>query len=270
MDTVLVIVTLISLGLAASMGAVVLKLLRDERRRSDARVEALIEAASASPVAVPEPAIAAARPIAHAPAVRTAPAARAAAPAPHPAGRDRALDDFEIRPAAAAGVGEIFAEPVRSSPWGRRFVVIGSLAAVGLAAVAVLTPDRDARSAEPAAATTERATTVPAPLELVSLRHTQDGETLTVSGLVRNPRAGVALTRILVTAVALGSDGTLVASGRAPLDFTSLGPGDESPFVVTVPVRGAVARYRVGFRSEDGSVVAHVDRRAADVSRAGL
>jgi hypothetical protein len=103
MDTVLVIVTLISLGLAASMGAVVLKLLRDERRRSDARVEALIEAASASPVAVPEPAIAAARPIAHAPAVRTAPAARAAAPAPHPAGRDRALDDFEIRCAARRG-----------------------------------------------------------------------------------------------------------------------------------------------------------------------
>jgi hypothetical protein len=31
-----------------------------------------------------------------------------------------------------------------------------------------------------------------------------------------------------------------------------------------------VARYRVGFRSEDGSVVAHVDRRAADVSRAGM
>jgi hypothetical protein len=270
MDTVLVIVTLISLGLAASMGAVVLKLLRDERRRSDARVEALIEAASGSPGAAPEPAIAAPRPLAHAPVVGPAPVARAAAPAPPRAGRDRVLDDFEIRPAAAAGLGEIFAEPVRSSPWGRRFAIIGSLAAVGLAAFAGLTPDRDVRSAQPPAAVSERAAAAPAPLELVSLRHTQDGETLTVSGLVRNPRAGVPLTRILVTAVALGSDGTLVASGRAPLDFTSLGPGDESPFVVTVPVRAAVARYRVGFRSEDGSIVAHVDRRAADVSRAGL
>jgi hypothetical protein len=269
MDTVLVIVTLISLGLAASMGAVVLKLLREERRRSDARVEALIEAASGSPGAAPEPAIAAPRPLAHAPLVGPAPVARAAAPAPR-TGRDRVLDDFEIRPAASAGPGEIFAEPVRSSPWGRRFAIIGSLAAVGLAAFAALTPDRDVRSAQPPAATSERAAAAPAPLELVSLRHTQDGETLTVSGLVRNPRAGVPLTRILVTAVALGSDGTLVASGRAPLDFTSLGPGDESPFVVTVPVRAAVARYRVGFRSEDGSIVAHVDRRAADVSRAGL
>jgi hypothetical protein len=40
--------------------------------------------------------------------------------------------------------------------------------------------------------------------------------------------------------------------------------------VVTVPVRSAVARYRVGFRSEDGGVVAHIDRRAGDVSRAGM
>ena len=66
---------------------------------------------------------------------------------------------------------------------------------------------------------------------------------------------------MFATAFAFAADGTFLASGRAPLDFTTLAPGDESPFVVTVPVKGEVARYRVGFRSADGRVVAHVDRR---------
>jgi hypothetical protein len=270
MDTVLVLVTLISLGLAAAMGAIVLKLVRDERRRSDARVEALIEASAAASEAAPEPAIVTARPIVRAPVAKPAAAEAAAAHPPRRPSRERVLEDFEIRPAVAANVGEIFAEPVRSSPWGRRVAVIGSLAAIGLAAFALLSLDRDVPPARAVANAADRATPAAAPLELVALRHTQDNGTLTISGLVRNPRAGMPLTRVAVTAVALASDGKLVASGRAPLDFTSLAPGDESPFVVTVPARSTVARYRVGFRSEDGSVVAHVDRRPADVSRAGL
>ena len=43
--------------------------------------------------------------------------------------------------------------------------------------------------------------------------------------------------------------------------LTSLAPGDDSPFVVSVPVTAAVARYRIGFRGEDGRVIAHVDKR---------
>jgi hypothetical protein len=31
-----------------------------------------------------------------------------------------------------------------------------------------------------------------------------------------------------------------------------------------VPVKGPVARYRVGFRTEDGRVLPHVDRRGPD------
>jgi hypothetical protein len=42
---------------------------------------------------------------------------------------------------------------------------------------------------------------------------------------------------------------------------TSLAAGDESPFVVSVPVTDTVARYRIGFRGEDGHVIAHVDKR---------
>jgi hypothetical protein len=162
MDTVLVIVTLISLGLAAAMGALVLKLLHDERRRSDARVEALIEAASTASAHTPGPSIVMPRPVARASSSRPAPAAAAR---PHtPLGGERALEDLEIRPAAAS-VGEIFAEPVRSSPWGRRLAVIGSLAAIALAGFAVLALDR---SGGPAAVdATERAVAAPAPLELI-------------------------------------------------------------------------------------------------------
>jgi len=53
----------------------------------------------------------------------------------------------------------------------------------------------------------------------------------------------------------------VAGTGRAPLDYVTLAPGDESSFVVKVPVRGPIARYRVGFRAADGTVVAHVDRR---------
>jgi hypothetical protein len=109
--------------------------------------------------------------------------------------------------------------------------------------------------------------TAAAPLELVSLRHTQDGGTLTITGLVQNPKAGVPVSRLTATAVVFAPDGTFLAGGKAPLDYTSLAAGDESPFVVTVPVSGSVARYRVGFRAEDGTVVAHVDRRNGDVAR---
>lgn len=105
-----------------------------------------------------------------------------------------------------------------------------------------------------------------APLELVSMRHTRDGGTLTVAGLVRNPRTGALLTRIAAVVLAFDRSGSFVASGRAALDFTTLEPGDESPFVVTLPHVAEVGRYRVSFRTETG-VLPHVDRRAVQTVR---
>ncbi len=64
-----------------------------------------------------------------------------------------------------------------------------------------------------------------------------------------------------MTAYTFDEKGVFLASGRALIDVTSLPPGDESPFVVTVPVTETVARYRIGFRDENGRVIAHVDRR---------
>ena len=98
------------------------------------------------------------------------------------------------------------------------------------------------------------------PLELVSMRHTRSGETLTVSGLVRNPRNAARVERVTAVVFAFDRSGTFVASGRAPLDFVALDAGDESPFVVNIPAVSEVGRYRVTFRTESG-VVRHVDRR---------
>jgi hypothetical protein len=299
MDTVLISVTLISLGLAGAMGVLVAKLLREERKRSDARVAVLDELA-----AEPAPAHSVSWTVRQAPAgavrIRREPEVRELSGEPQTRKREphvqarerqirerephvqarerqirerepqvrereRLINDLEIRPAVA----EIFAEPERSSPWGRRFAVIGLLMLFGGAVLVTVAlrrvgPEVSATKTPSAPGATPTAV---APLDLVSLRHTHDEGTLTITGLVQNPKTGAPVSRLTATAVVFAPDGTFLAGGKAPLDYTSLAAGDESPFVVTVPVRGSVARYRVGFRAEDGSVVAHVDRRTGDVAR---
>jgi hypothetical protein len=116
----------------------------------------------------------------------------------------------------------------------------------------------DSSSPTPVVAAADRQA---APLELVSMRHSREGSALTVSGLVRNPRSGATTTRVTAVVFAFDRDGTFVASGRAPLDFTTLEPGDESPFVVTIPNIASVGRYRVSFRTDAG-MLRHVDRRS--------
>lgn len=98
------------------------------------------------------------------------------------------------------------------------------------------------------------------PLELISLRHQRQGDTLIVSGLVRNPHAGRPIKGLAAVAFTFDRQGTFLTSGRAALDFPQLGAGDESPFSIAVPQSAVVGRYRVSFRTEDG-VVPHLDRR---------
>jgi hypothetical protein len=154
---------------------------------------------------------------------------------------------------------DLFVPSDQASPWPRRAAVAAALAVLVATAGYLILPSRSA--ATPTAV-------AQAPLELLALKHTQDGNTLTVSGSVRNPRLGAPQSQVFATAVLFGPDGNFLTSGRAALDFTALVPGDESPFVIAVPVNGTVARYRVGFRAADGSVIAHVDRRSAATSAA--
>jgi hypothetical protein len=100
------------------------------------------------------------------------------------------------------------------------------------------------------------------PLELLSLRHSTD-ETgaFVVTGLVQNPDEGTTLRDVVATVFLFDSQGRYLASGRAKLEISPLNAGEESPFIVKIPKTATVSRYRVGFRLDNGGVVAHVDRR---------
>jgi hypothetical protein len=258
MDTTLVGVTLVSMAMALALSIVVWRLLRDERRRSEARVAALTEMTARASDGPPS-----GRPL----VVRTATPAVDVGKLQTARPLDLPLND---RPTQA---GSLFTAPERTSPWGGRLAVMGMLALAGAALVLMALTVRTRTFVEQHAAGTQQAETAPTtpPLELLSLHDAREGSTLTITGLVQNPRGGATLTRVTVTAFVFDKSGAFLASGRALLDVTLLGPGDQSPFLVTVPVTGAVARYRVGFRGEDGHVIAHIDKRVqaavADATR---
>ena len=231
MESVLIVITLVSLAMTIALGAILAKLMRDERRRSDARVAVLREMADATALQVQtlEPA-----------------------------------DDFELSleadvPAAA----DLFVRAEPRPAWPRRLVVVATITVIVASAAGALrsrsTPPDPAGRANTRTASAQTAGL----LELLSLKQTQGTGALTITGLVQNPRDGAVLSNVKATALLFGPDGTFLASGGAALDFTVLRPGDESPFVINVPVTSTVARYRVGFRSEDGHVIGHVDRRTA-------
>jgi hypothetical protein len=165
-------------------------------------------------------------------------------------------------PAFAADSG-MFSSSTAPSTWGSGSAVLIAVALAGAAAV-VLT----LRLVGSPAAATPLATAAEArPLELLTLGHSPGEGGLTVSGIARNPLGSPRRTGVVVVATALDATGREIGSSRSGLDYTVLEPGGESPFVIKVAVAGSVSRYRVGFRSTDGTVIAHVDRRAGDASR---
>lgn len=156
----------------------------------------------------------------------------------------------------AVAVSSMFETTPGAAVQGRPVIKVGVGLVMAVILIVAAAMGGDTRTEPPPA----RASTAIAPLELVSMRHTHEGNVLTVQGLVRNPRAGTALTRVTAVVFAFDGSGGFLASGHAPLDFTTLDAGDESPFVVTIPSAAHVARYRVTFRTEAG-VIRHVDRR---------
>jgi hypothetical protein len=227
MDTTLVIVTVLSMGMASALSAIVWRMLRLERQRSNARVAAL------------------------------------AALAAEASAKDRPVDteveyDPPVReePLRSSTAPAMFVETERHSPWSVRFAVMAAMAlvvaSIVLFSLALRAPRAGTKSAG-AAATTG--------LELLSLNDARQADSLTISGLVQNPRTGAPLSRVAVTAYTFDGTGSFLGSGRALIDVTALAPGAESPFTVTVPAGNTVARYRIGFRDEAGRVIAHVDRR---------
>ena len=137
-------------------------------------------------------------------------------------------------------------------------VGVGFVMAVGVIVLIAMSNDRH-RAVETESVVTDAAATSHS-LELVSMRHTRTGDSLTVTGLVRN-RGASADGSITAVVFVFDRDGGFVASGRAPLELAAIADGDESPFQVTIADVKDVGRYRVSFRTAAG-VVPHVDRRA--------
>jgi hypothetical protein len=224
MNVLLLAITILSIAAAIGGAVVTWRSLREERRRSRARIAALADA----------------------------------------------IDNADCSPQVAVDTGGVDAtrtgmfELQTSGVQAARLIKAGVgllMSVVIIVAVAMANRPSPAVGTDTAAAALNHGQRNAAPLELVSMRHARDGNTFTVSGLVRNPRSGARIEHITAVVFAFDRSGTFVASGRALLEFLTLDAGDESPFVVPVPNVPEVGRYRVSFRSESG-LVRHLDRRS--------
>ena len=270
MEITLIAVTLLSLFVAVSLGVVVWRLFRDERRRSAARLAALAAelrrggaadgnegpGAGFEPPpppreessAHPEPGLAG-----------EGGEHRRRGPDAHPE-----PDPFVPAPppdsGAAAGPvpgGGLFSPPVESTSTGLgRLAALAGAAVVVLGAVAALFLLSGPGAGDDAAPDGGRP-----PLDLIALDHAAEGPFLDIRGAVRNPPRAPGAERLSVVATAFDAAGTLVATRRAPVETPSLPPGADSPFTVRLLAAG-VSRYRISFLLDDATVP-HVDRRPA-------
>lgn len=246
MTPILLALTVASLIAFAALLAYVVRLKREARERSEARVAALAARLATAGIAAPD---------------------FGAGPVGDSRGTndivDAALDaaaDFDAASVDAdAGNGALAAKPLfganagPASPGQRLLLPLAGLLVAILALGAIYATTR----ATPEAATT----TMPSTLELLSLRHRREGETLTIAGLARNAPGSRTLDDVTAVVVTYGRDGTQLARARGVLDQRRLAPGESAPFVVRLPGAGDVARYRVSFTNEAGTVP-HFDRRA--------
>lgn len=235
MNTILLIVTIVSLASAVILAVVTWRLISVERRRSAARVDALVSAAAAAPEPFPVASV-----------------------------FETPADHVELRPTPFEhqDLFHTTAEPA-SSGWRLAIPVSLGILVVGALVTVLLLSNGGGTQPAPAVATARTASTT-SPLELLSLRHELTRDRLSITGLVRNPRASRQLSGVNVVVFVFDRSGAFLTSLQGPLDFRTLAAGDESPFVVSLDHIADVGRYRVSFRAEN-QVVPHVDRRQAPV-----
>ncbi|HKY23161.1 MAG TPA: hypothetical protein VJM31_18240 [Vicinamibacterales bacterium] len=226
METVLLVITIISVATAAVALLSARKVQRHDRERSEARVAALSAAADT-----------------HSGADRGTQASGDWHWTPEPA-VTRDLDNF-------------FGTVQRADPATGRVPMLAAAVLIVMIGGALMLLN-SSTSSRPAATTAQIAHNEP--LELVSLGHARDPNLLTISGTVRNPATGLKLEGLAAVVSLLDRTGALVSTKDVPLDYRALRPGEEAPFKVSIPDPGAIARYRVSFRA-GSDVVPHVDRR---------
>lgn len=273
MNTLLIIVTFVSLAFAVVLSVLNWRLIREKRLRSAARVEALLEAVCALPAASAEgfrlrDVSADRRSLGR--RLVGAPAQRADAVPPSGAfvAEDPAVDATaqitvdHAKPALMSS-HDLFHEAADARSGFGRLVVPMSLGVVIISAVlaGLLMWNHGRAKASPVASAAVAADNSGAvPLELMSMRHERTANGLSITGLVRNPASGHRVSDLNVVVFLFDRNGAFVTSARGPLDFRALAPGDESPFTISLDKIGSVGRYRVSFRADD-RVVPHVDRR---------
>jgi hypothetical protein len=231
MDFMLV-VALISMALAATMTVIAWRVVREDRRRSDARIAAL--------------------------AVDI-----------HQVNRGTG-GDLPLRQGAPVGDLFVSAEPPRRgrsfAVLGAGALVVGSVAALLVVLTSGAHPVASDFGGAPSEAgssgtpTGSGARIQPAALELIALGHEREDDRLTVRGIVRNPPGGAVVNQLTAVVLLFNPEGGFLTSGRAEIKAQGLAPGADAPFVITVPGATEVGRYRVSFRTED-RVLPHVDRR---------
>jgi len=272
MDMLLLGITVVSLIVAFIMSVTAMRLARDEKKRSAARVAALSLAASdvtvdvkpvvkapwAAPASTP-------RPTQVTPVASLRTPASPASPAEPPLNQVRVQPDrYETpEPVVTHSSGFLGASEIQREDGGRQ----KTLAFAAVVMFFVLSGGLVWMMSGPRG-TTAQAMGPNAPLELVSLTHQRQDNKLAVSGLVRNPLSGKPVEKLSAVVFLFDRTGTFVTSSRAHVDFLKLGAGDESPFVVSLDAPPTVARYRVSFRTDEG-IVPHIDRRGAIAPVAG-
>ena len=295
MDMMLLVVTVVSLVVAAASATVAWQVTRTDRQRRAARVAALATAAGVGqpvgaaagaipaatiepapwspPIASSQPASRSSRAVSSQPAPWPSPAA-STQPAPWAATAmhlPSALDEFmpardegpepggrrDAATGATTGSGGLFAGTAATSEGtGRQHWLMGAAGAMATAVVVfAVIGFMGSRAGSESAAAPVRV-----PLELVALSHNRVDGKLAVAGLVRNPPAGTQVQTLEAEVRVFDGAGILIATQAARVETPQLGPGQESPFAVALGEVATAARYRVSFRTA-GTMLPHVDRR---------
>jgi len=277
MEPLLILVTVVSLVLGCSMSVVAWRLLRDDRTRAAARIEALQARANeveADPAdgfpdevdGAPEPGFLAPREPATAVASARFQWLEEVDDTPtvvdEPAWDQTFRRESEARPVATVSPGMFSTAEEPAVPTRRWLALATVVGVVALGAGLVYAARTFDIAGAIGRATPVLSAKTAVPLELLSLRHsTDEAGTFTVTGLVQNPPTGRELRGVVAVVYLFDQQGRYFASGKVPLEAATFHPGADVPFVVTIPNAGGLSRYRIGFRLEDGAVASHIDRR---------
>ena len=241
--------TLLALAMTVTMGVVTWRLVREERRRSAARLAALaaeLRRRQEAPIGPPSAeGLTKAR--------LTLPSTAAAAPVdvaiPGPEAARSVPDQY-------TSAGTLFDTPTGDGGgWSRQLAGLGAAGVVLVAIAAAVLGSSAGNRGE------EFSFTNRVPVELLALDHERQDGWLAISGAVRNPLEGRVATHVIVLATAFDRGGATVASQRVPLELETLPPGGESPFAISLPAERA-SRYRISFLIDE-TTVPHIDRRIA-------